>query len=557
MHLIPDSILRAVCWTLLHSLWQGLIVALVAGIILVLTKKASSALRYRLLCGLMALFLAVCGVTFYRELQPAATQPAASQSRPIVPQPALAAKRTLPVATTTTSSTTTPSTLNQTAAHAMGAGIDSVVKYFNEHASLVVLIWFLVFLTRFVKVLSGLVYAQRVRHYRTTPASPDWQARMTQLLDRLQLTRPVTLLESALVKVPMVVGYLKPVILVPAGMLTHLTAEQVESILLHELAHIRRRDYLFNMVQHAVDTIFFFNPALIWVSSLIRTERENCCDDIAIRETRSRRRLIEALVSFHEYDRSVNGYALAFADKENAVVKRVKRIVHRQNHSLNAGERALLMVGLLILSAAFVMIPAPIIRQPELSPSSSLAPASHLTPSTRLATASHLSLSSHRVPTSQLDREPHLNRALRPDTTLPGSPKDTIDVDLLIKAKEHGVTDEYLQDMRDLGYKPLSLEKAIRLVDHGVTADFIRDLRKLGYTDLPLDQVIKLVDHGVTSDFIKEIRDAGFPSISLEKAIKLVDHGVDADFILSWKKKTGTLLDLNDYIKLRDAGIEP
>ena len=211
----------------------------------------------------MALFLAVCGITFYRELQPAA-----SQSRPFVSQPALAAKQTLPAATTTT-----PATLNQTAAHTMGAGIDAIVKYFNEHASLIVLIWFLVFLTRFVKVLSGLVYAQRVRHYRTSPASPDWQARMTQLLDRLQLTRPVTLLESALVKIPMVVGYLKPVILVPAGMLTHLTAEQVESILLHELAHIRRRDYLFNMVQHVVDTIFFFNPALIWVSSLIRTER--------------------------------------------------------------------------------------------------------------------------------------------------------------------------------------------------------------------------------------------------------------------------------------------
>jgi bla regulator protein blaR1 len=550
MHLIPDSILRAVCWTLLHSLWQGLIVALVAGVILVLTKKASSALRYRLLCGLMALFLVVCGVTFYRELQPTATQPTATL-----------APATQPTATrasvTTTVKTTTPATpfattLTQTATPNIGAAIDALVQYFNTHASLVVLIWFLVFLTRFVKVLSGLVYAQRVRHYRTSPAPSDWQTRLREFLDKLQITRPVTLLESAVVRMPLVVGFLKPVILVPVGMLTHLTPGQVESILLHELAHIRRRDYLFNMVQHVVDTIFFFNPALIWVSSLIRTERENCCDDIAIRETRSRRRLIEALVSFHEYEKSVNGYALAFAEKENAVVKRVKRIVHRQNHSLNGGERALLMIGLLVLSAAFVTIN----RSPGHDQSQTHSPAV-------LASVVHVT----RVkpsPISPASPAPHLrvqpnqptHSSTHPDTTIPRAPKDTIDIDLLIKAKEHGVTDEYVQELRDLGYK-VSLEKAIRLVDHGVTVEFIRELRKMGYTDISVDLAARLVDHGVTTDFVKDIRDAGFPSITLEKAITLQDHGVTVDFILDWKKKTGTLLDLNDYIKLRDAGIEP
>ena len=139
-------------------------------------------------------------------------------------------------------------------------------------------------------------------------------------------------------------------------MLAQLPADQVESILLHELAHICRRDYLFNVVQYLVDTLFFFNPALLWVSSLIRTERENCCDDVAIRETRSRKRLIEALLSFHEYQQKTRGYALGFAGKDGEVVKRVERIVHKKNHSLNPGERALLMGGLFLLCGAFVTI---------------------------------------------------------------------------------------------------------------------------------------------------------------------------------------------------------
>src|SRR5581483_1099128 len=86
-------------------------------------------------------------------------------------------------------------------------------------------------------------------------------------------------------------------------------------------------------------------------------ERENCCDDIAIRETRSRRQLIEALVAFHEYRQRSGGIAVAFAGKkESQVVRRVKRIVHKTNESLNVGQRVLLMGSLLIVCAAFITI---------------------------------------------------------------------------------------------------------------------------------------------------------------------------------------------------------
>jgi len=558
MTFIPDTILRAICWTLLHSLWQGLIFAIVAGIVLVLTKKASSSLRYNLLCCGMMLFLAVSGYTFYRQLRTPATETPTAGNLPAVTG-GWTTTATTPAITTGTS-------------HTLRNGVDSLVQYFNAHASLVVVIWFIIFLARFVQVLSGVVYAQRIRHYQTSAAPSEWQQRLTLLLHRLQITRPVSLLQSGLVKVPIVVGWLKPVILVPIGMLAHISPEQVESILLHELAHIRRQDYVFNLVQHAVDTLFFFNPALLWVSSLIRSERENCCDDMAIRQTNSRRRLIEALVSFHEYRQSAQPYALSLTGKNNGVVRRVERIVYRKNHSLNAGERLLLMGGLMTLSVAFITIDG---SRRDATTSSVRPAATHIRmsaiPPPAPATTHPASSSGKGTlkPSPMSVSTPSLSQ---PDTTHPGTAEDDspdlldelhslgyqdISVDQLIRCKEHGVTGEFIADLRKLGYKTFSPDKAVELVDHGVSTEFINSLHHMGYTDISLDMAVRLVDHGVTTDFIGSIRKLGFAGISLEKAIRLVDHGVTSDFIVSWKNKTGNLFELDDYIKLRDSGIDP
>jgi hypothetical protein len=345
------------------------------------------------------------------------------------------------------------------------------------------------------------------------------------LVHRLKISRPVRLLESALIKVPVAVGWLKPVILVPVGMLAQLSADQIESILLHELAHISRRDYLVNLVQNVVDTLFFFNPALLWVSSLIRTERENCCDDVAIRETRSRRQLIEALVSFHEYQQSARGYVMGFAGQKNGMVKRVERIVHKRNHSLNAGERLLMMGGVLVLCGAFVTINGG-------------------------RAAERILIKTEKPPVLA-----HV--AFHADTTKPKSPSsDSTNIDLIIKAHDHGVTSEFLADLKKLGYT-VGLEQAIKLMDHGVSVDFLQSLQKEGYGLVSLDKAVRLMDHGVSVDFIDRIRAVGFPNLTLDQAVKLVDHGVSSDFVERWKKKTGTLMALEDYIKLQDAGIDP
>jgi bla regulator protein BlaR1 len=161
MNLIPDIILRAVCWTLLHSLWQGFILAAVAGMLMVLSRRAPASLRYNLLCCLMIVFIAVSGYTFYRQLHAPVTS-GLSITNAAADGGISAADGKAPI-------TMTP----DTGGGALQNSIVSFIQYFNAHASLVVVTWFIIFLARFVKVLSGLVYVQRIRHYQTHPAPAD------------------------------------------------------------------------------------------------------------------------------------------------------------------------------------------------------------------------------------------------------------------------------------------------------------------------------------------------------------------------------------------------
>jgi bla regulator protein blaR1 len=130
------------------------------------------------------------------------------------------------------------------------------------------------------------------------------------------------------------------------GFLTALGAADVEAILIHELAHIKRRDYLVNLLQSLLEIVFFFNPAVFWVSMLIRTERENCCDDLAVAYHNNKAGYIRALVSCEEYKTAAAGYAMAFAGEKNTLLSRVKRLVGNSNHSLTQVEKTVLAICL-------------------------------------------------------------------------------------------------------------------------------------------------------------------------------------------------------------------
>ena len=130
--------------------------------------------------------------------------------------------------------------------------------------------------------VAGWMAARGLRRRGVCAATLFWQERIDRLAARVRLSRPVTLLESCVAEVPVVIGYVRPVILMPVGLLAGLPAGQVEAILLHELAHIRRHDYLVNLMQIVVEGLVFYHPAVWWISGVIRAERENCCDDLVV-----------------------------------------------------------------------------------------------------------------------------------------------------------------------------------------------------------------------------------------------------------------------------------
>ena len=127
----------------------------------------------------------------------------------------------------------------------------------------------------------ALIATQRLRKQGVCLAPLHWRNQLPQLASRLALSRTVTLLESSLANTPSVIGYLRPVILVPVGLLASMPPDQVDAILLHELAHIRRNDYLVNLLQTVAEGLLYYHPAIWWMADVIRKEREHCCDDLA------------------------------------------------------------------------------------------------------------------------------------------------------------------------------------------------------------------------------------------------------------------------------------
>jgi bla regulator protein BlaR1 len=329
---LSDSAIRAICWTLIHSLWQGLILAALAGMLVLFTRKQTAAFRYNMLAALFFVFMGVVVFTFVHEFSlPASGHTVANLV------PALAEQQVI-------------NQLSLFEDPAVGAYreegyIARFTGYFNQHASLLVAIWFLIFLAKTVKLMSGLVYIQRIKQQKVQSPGEYWTNRVGELAAMLHVKVPVRLLESGLVKVPLVAGFLKPFILVPVGLIANLPADQIEAILLHELAHIRRRDFMVNLVQSFAEILFFFNPAVLWLSSLLREEREHCCDDMAIAVTQSKKGYIHALVSFQEYQlENATPYAMAFPGKKDQLLNRVKRIIDNSNKTLNTAERSFLVL---------------------------------------------------------------------------------------------------------------------------------------------------------------------------------------------------------------------
>ena len=338
--LFPDNLIKALCDTLIHSLWQGLILAGATGLIIVFTRKSAAKKRYNLLITALALFATGTICTFVIAINHAPISPpppiAYNQGTVLNVQPVLK--------------------LNNTTVTHQTSITENAISYFNKNAATIVLIWFMIVCARCLQLATGLQGIYYLRRKNIFKVDSAWENRVQELAQNLGIRRIVSIVESGVAQVPMVVGHLKPLILIPVGLLTAVPSEEIEAILVHELAHIRRSDYLVNLLQSLMEIVFFFNPAVLWISALIKTERENCCDDIAVAQSSSKVNYIKALVSCQEYNASSPAYAMALKGNKNHLKDRVTRIISNSNHSLNRVEKSLLAICLVtagLFTAAF------------------------------------------------------------------------------------------------------------------------------------------------------------------------------------------------------------
>ena len=321
---IPEQVVKAICSTLIHSLWEGLILAIVAAVTIVLTRKASSDLRYKLLTAYLLLFTAGILFTFFTELakSPQSQGQVLSGLTAVIKQNGFADH--------------VPIGQNQ-------SNIFSVFyDYLNGRSSTVVLIWFLVMWLKYLRFAAGLYHVYCLKRMKILPAGRHWERKLDELSAALGIKDKVAILQSGLTKIPITLGHFKPLVLIPIGLLNNLSAAEVEAILLHELSHIKRKDYLVNLLQSILEIILFFNPALLWVSALIKAERENCCDDMVISRTSDKVTYIQALLSCQEYNATNHALAMGLSGKKSSLIGRVRRIVSNNNQTLNVMEKGFL-----------------------------------------------------------------------------------------------------------------------------------------------------------------------------------------------------------------------
>lgn len=332
-----DALSRLICNTLLHSLWQGILLAVVTGAIVLTTRNRSARERYNYLVAALLLFTIGSVITLVYEWLQLSTTTLLSAA-PAAPSLTAGAAEVVVVT----------GNAHNAAALPGATGVEVLLQQLSgKYAHTIAAAWFLIICAKTIQLLAGLQGTYYMRRNQVSGVNVYWQQQVQQLAVSLGIRRSVQLLESGLAKVPMAIGYLKPVVLMPLGLLTRLPAEETLAILVHELAHIRRRDYLVNLLQSFVEIVFFFNPAVWWIGGLIREERENCCDDMALQQTTSKTGYIRALVSCQEFQPDNAAYAMMLKTSRGGLMHRVQRMVNSRNHSLNRREKALLSICLI------------------------------------------------------------------------------------------------------------------------------------------------------------------------------------------------------------------
>jgi beta-lactamase regulating signal transducer with metallopeptidase domain len=582
--ILAPELLKTLGLALLHFLWQGAAVAAIGAGALAIARTASA--RYAVGIATLVLMVAAPAVTFVMLQGPAVGfRVATHQVVAVAPVTHVAAP----------------------GAHAVNPTRESGFPS-SGALLLVVQIWFAGVILFSLRTAGGLFLVARLRRRDAKPIAGELLAQCRELQDRLGITRAIQYCESLQLDAPAVIGWFKPVVLLPLSALTGLSEAQLRAVIAHELTHIRRFDAFFNLFQVAAETLLFYHPAVWWLNKRVRAERENCCDDAALALCGNPADYARALALMEEW-RVAPSFAMAA--NRGPLASRVARLlgVSEQENDLRSAGVAF---GVLCLAAALLAgntlfgivrtasaqssnpQPAPKPTALKMGPVITVkAPRLAAKNDTEQnADAQEKSTGQHPSYIEGLKAEDfdnltadqliamkvqdvtleyiHAMRAegLKPDVDeligmkVQGISPEYVrqiralslkaDVDSLIGMKVQGITPEYVAEMRKLGFQP-DADQLIGMKVQGITAQYVEEMRKLGFQP-DADQIVGMKVQGITPEYVHSINELGIHP-DADDLIGMKVQGINADYIQSIRS-TGLTPDKDEWIALKVQGVD-
>src|SRR5215831_14842716 len=459
---ISPSTMQSLGWALLHFVWQGAALAAFAAAAMALLRRPSA----RYLTGLIALALMLLSpaVTYFLYAQQQ------TSAAPTMSTPLAAAARPIARGSTAASGAT---------------------PWVRAARSLDAFPWLVEAWLVGVALLSlrsagGVVLLERERRRKSAVVADRILEVCHALQDQLGINRVIEYCESAFLEAPAVIGWFRPIVLLPVSVLTGLSDEQLRMVIAHELAHIQRLDAFVNVFQVCAETLLFYHPAVWWLNKRIRAERELCCDEIAVTVCGDAVEYARALTMMEEWR---SAPALAMAANRGPIAERIFHLLGVD--SSRAGRKIGFAGSIIFLTTALVAGNALLgIAYPRPNVVSGSTPIGRL-----LRPAAVLAQS---VPQSQPAPQAAATPASKPSaaqTTLPSSQP--------ISAQS------YIDGMKSAGMGDLTADELIELKIQGVTPEYIRQMHELGLHP-DTDGIVGMKVQGVTPDYVKELRALGF-----------------------------------------------
>ncbi len=325
MTAITNNLIEAIGWSIIHSLWQGAIIYAVVFFVFISFPKLSSNRKYNIAFGAISLLLCSFFATFFFCFK-------------------------LPVSGAKNLDFLTTIPLKDAVVFEDKFNLKNYLPILSIIYSLGIIGQSLLFLWSYVKL-------NRIKKESKLPIPKSWQIIFSNTLSKLKINKQVSLHLSEKVNVPLIIGFFKPVILFPVSLVTQLDMQQVETILMHELAHIRRNDYVLNLLKIFIETLLFFNPFVWQISKFITIEREHACDDLVTDFHENPLTYAHALLKL-ELIKKKNTPALSLAALGNNqhLYHRIKRITNMKTNYMNTKQHLIVLVltAAIFASVAFI-----------------------------------------------------------------------------------------------------------------------------------------------------------------------------------------------------------